>query len=289
MDWLDTIVQGILLGGLFALFALGLAVIYGVMKLINIAHGDFIVLGAYLALGLAGATHRNPFVVLPLVIVVYMAFGYVLQRTILNRTLGRDLLVPLVVTYGISVIIQNVLLQVTSADSRSLRVGGIDTASIALPGGIAIGWLPLLTLLTAVAATIFLEWLFNRTRLGIAFRAASDDRETANLMGINDLRLYAYATAIALGVVALASLFMGIKFEFTPDLGPSFLLYAFEAVVIGGLGSFWGTLAGGIVLGVAQAIGFKINPGFGILLGHLVFLAVLVLRPNGLIPRTATA
>lgn len=286
---LDTIVQGVLLGGLFALFALGLAVIYGVMKLINIAHGDFIVLGAYLALGIAGATHRNPFVVLPLVIVVFMLFGYVLQRTILNRTLGRDILVPLVVTYGLSVIIQNVLLQTTSADSRSLKVGGIETASVALPGGITIGWLPLLTLATALAATVLLEWVFNRTRLGIAFRAASDDRETANLMGIDDLRLYGYATAIALGVVALASLFMGIKFEFTPDIGPSFLLYAFEAVVIGGLGSFWGTFTGGIVLGVAQAIGFAINPGFGILLGHLVFLAVLVLRPRGLVPQSASA
>jgi branched-chain amino acid transport system permease protein len=289
VSWLDTIVQGVLLGGLFALFALGLAVIYGVMKLINIAHGDFIVLGAYLALGIAGATHRNPFIVLPIVIVIFMLFGYVLQRTILNRTLGRDILVPLVVTYGISVVIQNVLLQTTSADSRSLKVGSIETASIALPGGITIGWLPLLTLATALAATVLLEWIFNRTRLGIAFRAASDDRETANLMGIDDLRLYGYATAIALGVVALASLFMGIKFEFTPDIGPSFLLYAFEAVVIGGLGSFWGTFAGGIVLGVAQAIGFAINPGLGILLGHLVFLAVLVLRPRGLVPRSASA
>jgi len=289
VGWIDTIIQGILLGGLFALFALGLAVIYGVMKLINIAHGDFIVLGAYVALGISGATGRSPFVVLPIVVVIFMLFGYVLQRTILNYTLGRDILIPLVVTYGISVVIQNLLLQVTSADSRSLKVGGIETASIALPGGLAIGWLPLLTLATALAATIFLEWLFNHTRLGIAFRAASDDRETANLMGVNDLRLYAYATAIALGVVALASLFMGIKFEFTPDLGSSFLLYAFEAVVIGGLGSFWGTFLGGIVLGVAQAIGFAINPGWGILLGHLVFLAVLVLRPNGLVPRSAAA
>jgi branched-chain amino acid transport system permease protein len=289
MGWIDTVVQGILLGGLFALFALGLAVIYGVMKLINIAHGDFIVLGAYLALGISGATHRSPFVVLPLVIVVFMLFGYVLQRTILNRTLGRDILVPLVVTYGLSVVIQNVLLQTTSADSRSLKVGGIETASIALPGGLAIGWLPLITLLTALVATALLEWIFNHTRLGIAFRAASDDRETANLMGVDDLRLYGYATAIALGVVAVAALFMGIKFEFTPDIGPNFLLYAFEAVVIGGLGSFWGTFLGGIVLGVAQAVGFAIDPGWGILLGHLVFLAVLVLRPSGLIPRPLAA
>jgi branched-chain amino acid transport system permease protein len=287
MNWVDTIIQGTLLGGLYALFAMGLAVIYGVMKQINIAHGDFIVLAAYVALGIVAATGLHPFVVIPLAIVVFGAFGYVLQRTVLNRTLGGDILPPLVVTYGLSIVIENVLQQSQSADPRAIRLGGMDTASLQIGGGLAVGVFPLVMLLTAIAVAVVLEIVFNRTRLGMAFRAVSDDREIASIMGVRDRRLFGYATAISFGVIAIAGVFMGIKFTFTPSLGPNFLLYAFEAVVIGGMGSFWGTLAGGIILGIAQAIGFALNPGWGILAGHLVFLAVLLVRPTGLFARPA--
>ena len=281
MNWLDTIVQGILLGGLFALFAMGLAVIYGVMRLINIAHGDFVVLGAYLALSVVAATHLNPFAAAGLVIVIFVVLGYVLQRSILNRALTGDLLAPLVVTYGLSVIVENVLQQGYSADSQSINVGALQTASVHV-GPIAVGVLPLVVFVVSLLVAAGLEFLFNATSLGMAFRATSDDRATARLMGVRDLRLYGYAAAISLGVTAIASLFMGIKYTFSPALGPSFLLYAFEAIVIGGMGSFWGTFAGATILGVAQAIGFALDPGWGILAGHLVFLAVLVVRPQGL-------
>ncbi len=288
MNWIDTIVQGTLLGGLYALFAMGLAIIYGVMRQINIAHGDFIVLGAYVALGITAVTGLHPFLVIPLAVVVFGLFGYALQRTVLNRTLGGDILPPLVVTYGLSIVIENVLQQTQSADARSIKLGGgLDTSSIALPGGLAVGWFPLIVFATAVAVALALEIVFNRTRLGMAFRATSDDRQIASLMGVRDGRLFGYATAISFGVIAVASVFMGIKFTFTPTLGPSFLLYAFEAVVIGGMGSFWGTLAGGVILGIAQAIGFALNPGWGILAGHLIFLVVLLVRPTGLFARTA--
>jgi branched-chain amino acid transport system permease protein len=288
VNWIDTIVQGTLLGGLYALFAMGLAIIYGVMRQINIAHGDFIVLGAYVALGITAVTGLHPFLVIPLAVVVFGLFGYALQRTVLNRTLGGDILPPLVVTYGLSIVIENVLQQTQSADARSIKLGGgLDTSSIALPGGLAVGWFPLIVFATAVAVALALEIVFNRTRLGMAFRATSDDRQIASLMGVRDGRLFGYATAISFGVIAVASVFMGIKFTFTPTLGPSFLLYAFEAVVIGGMGSFWGTLAGGVILGIAQAIGFALNPGWGILAGHLIFLVVLLVRPTGLFARTA--
>ncbi len=287
MSWIDTILQGTLLGGLYALFAMGLAVIYGVMRQINIAHGDFIVLGAYVALAIIAVTGLHPFLVIPLAVVVFALFGYALQRTVLNRTLGTDILPPLVVTYGLSIVIQNTLLQAASADARSLKIGGLETASIPLGGGLAVGWFPLIVFATAIAVAYALDVVFNRTRLGMAFRAVSDDREIAQVMGVRDRRLFGYATAISFAVVAIASVFMGVKFTFTPTLGPSFLLYAFEAVVIGGMGSFWGTLAGGIILGIAQAIGFALNPGWGILAGHFVFLAVLLLRPTGLFARTA--
>ncbi len=287
MNWLDTVIQGTLLGGLYALFAMGLAVIYGVMKQINIAHGDFIVLAAYVALGIVAATGLHPFVVIPLAIVVFGGFGYALQRTVLNRTLGGDILPPLVVTYGLSIVIQNALQQSQSADPRAIKIGSLETASVPLGGGLAVGVFPLIMLVTAVAVAIVLEIVFNRTRLGMAFRAVSDDREIASVMGVRDSRLFGYATAISFGVIAIAGVFMGIKFTFTPSLGPNFLLYAFEAVVIGGMGSFWGTLAGGIILGIAQAIGFALNPGWGYLAGHLVFLVVLLIRPTGLFARPA--
>ncbi len=287
MNWLDTVIQGTLLGGLYALFAMGLAVIYGVMKQINIAHGDFIVLAAYVALGIVAATGLHPFLVIPLAIVVFGAFGYFLQRTVLNRTLGSDILPPLVVTYGLSIVIENVLQQTQSGDPKSLKLGALETASLPLGGGLAIGAFPLIMLVTAIVVAIVLEIVFNRTRLGMAFRAVSDDREIASIMGVRDRRLFGYATAISFAVIAIAGVFMGIKFTFSPSLGPNFLLYAFEAVVIGGMGSFWGTLAGGIILGIAQAIGFALNPGWGILAGHLIFLAVLLVRPTGIFARSA--
>ncbi len=287
MNWLDTLIQGTLLGGLYALFAMGLAIIYGVMKQINIAHGDFIVLGAYVALGIGAATGLHPFLVIPLAMIVFGIFGYALQRTVLNRVIGGDILPPLVVTYGLSIVVENVLQQTQSADPKSIKLGGLDTASIALPGGLAVGVFPLVMLGTAIVVAIALEAVFNRTRLGMAFRAVSDDRDIASIMGVRDKHLFGYATAISFAVIAIASVFMGIKFTFTPSLGPNFLLYAFEAVVIGGMGSFWGTLAGGVILGIAQAFGFAFNPGWGILAGHLVFLAVLLVRPTGLFARTA--
>jgi branched-chain amino acid transport system permease protein len=287
VNWLDTVIQGTLLGGLYALFAMGLAVVYGVMKQINIAHGDFIVLAAYLSLGIVAATGLHPFLVIPLAVVVFGLCGYALQRTVLNKTLGAEILPPLVVTYGLSIVIENALQQSQSADPRSIKLGTLETASLQLGGGLAVGVFPLIMLGTAIAVAVILEVVFNRTRLGMAFRAVSDDREVAALMGVRDRRLFGYATAISFGVIAIAGVFMGIKFAFTPTLGPNFLLYAFEAVVIGGMGSFWGTLTGGIILGIAQAIGFALNPGWGILAGHLVFLAVLLVRPTGLFARPA--
>jgi branched-chain amino acid transport system permease protein len=257
-------------------------VIYGVMRQVNLAHGDFIVLGAYAAFVVVAATGLNPFVVAPLTALVFAGFGYVLQRTVINRTIGNAILPPLVVTYGLSIVIQNLLLQGFSADARSLQIGALETASIAVGPQLAIGVFPLIVFVTALAVAAILEFVFNRTALGMAFRAVADDPEIARVTGVRDGQLFGYAMAISLAVVAVAGVFMGSKFTFAPADGPNFLLYAFEAVVIGGMGSFWGTFAGAIILGIAQAIGFALNPGWGILAGHLVFLAVLVYRPTGL-------
>ncbi|MGA2056926.1 MAG: branched-chain amino acid ABC transporter permease [Bradyrhizobium sp.] len=283
--WLDALIQGVLLGGLYALFAAGLSLIFGVMRLVNLAHGDFIVVAAYIILLVAGQLGLDPFAAALIALPILFMVGFALQHVLLNRALGRDLLPPLLVTFGLSIIIQNGLLEMFSADSVRLRSGAIETASIALGGGIAVGVVPLLTLVSAIAVIVFLNFVFYRTAIGQAFRATSDDLEIAQLMGIDVKRIFAIAMGLAFAVIAIGALYLGLRSNFDPTIGPARLLYAFEAVIIGGLGSFWGTLAGGIVLGVAQTIGAHINPEWQILSGHLAFLVVLVLRPRGLFPR----
>jgi branched-chain amino acid transport system permease protein len=284
MDWLNAIVQGILLGGLYALFAAGLSLIFGVMRLVNIAHGDFIVLGSYLALVVVQTLGLNPFVAALIVVPLMALFGYLLQRFLLNPTLGKDLLAPLLVTFGLSIIIQNGLLTLFTADSRRVMAGGIETASVAV-GALNLGVLPLAMFATAIAVILGLEFIFTRTSLGRAFRATSDDAEIARLMALDNRHIYAMAMALSAGIVALAGIFLAVRTNFDPSTGPMRLIFGFEAVIIGGLGSLWGTLAGGIVLGVAQTLGALIDPGYQVLAGHLVFFLILILRPRGLFPR----
>jgi branched-chain amino acid transport system permease protein len=280
--WTNTLLQGIVLGGLYALFAAGLSLVFGIMRLVNLAHGDFIVLAAFVILALTQVLGIDPFLATLIAGPLLFAFGYLLQSQLLNRTLGRDVLPPLLVTFGLSIIIQNGLLEVFSADSQRLRAGAIETASIVLGGSIAVGTTQLLTLASAVAVILMLNHLIHRTETGRAFRATSDDPEVAQLMGIDNGRIFSLVAAIAMLVIAVSALHLGMRANFDPTIGPARLLHAFEAVIIGGLGSLWGTLAGGILIGVAQAIGAKINPEWQLLAGHLAFLAALVLRPQGL-------
>jgi branched-chain amino acid transport system permease protein len=286
LDWVDTIIQGVLLGGLYALFAAGLSLIFGIMRLVNLAHGDLIVLAAFAILALATWFGFDPFLAALLAMPAMFAAGFALQHVLLNRTLGRDLLPPLLVTFGISIIIQNGLLEVFTADSRRLGLGAIETASIHLGGNLAIGVMPLLTLGSAIAVILLLNLLFYRTALGRAFRATSDDLEIAQLMGIDHHRIYSISMGIAMVVATIAALYLGIRANFDPTIGPARLIYAFEAVIIGGLGSLWGTLAGGIFIGLAQTVGAKMHPEWQILAGHIAFLVVVVLRPRGLFPRS---
>jgi branched-chain amino acid transport system permease protein len=284
--WLDTVLQGVLLGGLYALFATGLSVIFGVMRLVNLAHGDFSILAAFLAVVFVQRLALNPLVGLVLVVPIMAALGWWLQRLVLNRLLGRGIVPAVLVTFGLSIVIQNGLLETFSADSRRLNPGGIETASVALGGGLAVGVFPLLTFAVAVLLLVGLHLVIGRTAIGRAFRAASDDGATAALMGIDRDRLYALAMALSLAIVAIAGIFLGIRTTFAFSSGPDRLLFAFEAVIIGGLGSLWGTLVGGVMLGVAQTLGARLSPGWGVLTGHLVFLAILVVRPAGLFAKS---
>lgn len=284
MDWLNTIIQGILLGGLYALFAAALSLIFGVMRLVNIAHGDLIVLSAYIALTFSVSLGLNPLMALGLVVPSMALIGYALQRGILNHTMGEDPLPPLLVTFGLAVIIQNALLMGYTADPQKLRAGEIETASVSL-GTVTVGIMPMVVFATAIAVIGGLQWVFYHTALGRAFRATSDRQDVAQLMGLNRAHIFGLAMALSLAVTALAGVFLGIRTSFDPASGGARLIFGFEAVIIGGLGNLWGTLVGGVILGVAQSVGAQINPGYQLLAGHLVFLFILALRPQGLFPR----
>jgi branched-chain amino acid transport system permease protein len=287
VEWVNAVVQGVLVGGLYALFAAGLSLIFGVMRLVNIAHGDLIVAAAYLAWVVVQVAGLSPLGSLVLVIPLSAAVGYLLQLGVFNRVLGRDILPPLLVSFGLSVIIQNGLLTIFTVNSHKLNEGLLETASFEILPGVAIGYFPLLTFAAAVGVILALQWMFYHTALGRAFRATSDDPEIASLMGLDTRRVYAAAMALCFAVIALAGVFLGIRSNFDPFMGPGRLLFGFEAVIIGGLGNLWGTLIGGVVLGVAQGLGAEVDPGWQVLAGHLAFLAVLAARPRGLFPRMA--
>lgn len=285
MTWVNAILQGVLLGGLYALFAAGLSLIFGVMRLVNIAHGDFIVLAAFLGLTVTTTLGLHPFAALAILVPAMALIGYVLQRLVLNRTLGNDILPPLLVTFGLSVILQNGLLEIYTPDPRKLDAGPIETASLDVGGGLSVGVLPLIVFATAIVIIAGLQFVFYRTALGRAFRATSDNQDIAQLMGLNRRHVFGMAMALSLAVVAIAGVMLGVRTSFDPASGPSRLIFGFEAVIIGGLGNLWGTLAGGVILGVAQNIGAQINPGLQVLAGHFAFLLVLAFRPRGLFPR----
>jgi len=287
MQWGNVIIQGVLIGGLYAMFAAGLSLIFGVMRLVNIAHGDLIVLAAYVALMVRQALGIDPLTSLILVTPIMAAIGYALQRGLLNRTLGDDLLPPLLVTFGLSVIIQNGLLELFTADSRRLQAGAIEIQTFQVAEGLWIGVLPFIQFAVAVIVIAALQRIFYRTALGRAFRATSDDQAVAQLMGLDTRHVFAMAMALSLAVIAIAGVFLAVRANFDPAIGPARLIFGFEAVIIGGLGNMWGTLAGGIILGVSQAIGAQIDPGWQLLAGHIVFLAILAVRPQGLFPKVS--
>jgi branched-chain amino acid transport system permease protein len=285
MTWINAIVQGVLLGGLYALFATGLSLMFGVMRIINLAHGDLAVLGAYAALVVLDHAHVSPFVALAPVLPLMLVVGYVLQRTLLERSLRSGVLIPLLTTFGLAIVIQNLLLQQFSPDVRSLggSAGAITTASWQITDRLSIPAIGVLILGLAVVVLGGLQLFLSRTQAGRTMRATAQDPDTAELVGIDARAIYARATAIAVASAALAGVFLAIRSTFEPSSGPTQLIFAFEAVVIGGFGSLWGTLLGGIVLGVAQTIGAQIDPQYSILAGHLVFLAVLATPRGGIL------
>ena len=285
MTFVNALVQGILLGGLFALFACGLSLMFGVMEVINLAHGDVAVAAVYLAVVLIPATHVPAIWIFVLVVPVFMVGGYVLQRLLFQQALASGPITTLFVSFGLSVVLENVLLEVFTANSQSLNIGSLVSGSVQVSNQVYLPYLSLIILGTAVVALVVVQVFLARTRTGRMVRAVADDREAAQLVGASYRHLFGVAAALAFGTVALAGLALGMYTSVAPSAGPSYLLYGFAAVVIGGLGSLWGTLLGGIILGVASTVGSLVDPDFGAMLPYLVFLAVLAVRPHGLFPK----
>jgi branched-chain amino acid transport system permease protein len=284
MKWVDAVIQGLLLGGLYAQYAIGMSLMFGVMRIVNIAHGDLVVLLALIGISLAAAFGLGPGFIMLILIPVGALMGWGLQRGILNHLVGNDPLPSLIATFGLSLALQNLMLTIWRADTRSLDAGPLAIQSIEL-GGIHVGVLPLGILAVATLLTWGMHVVLKTTRFGRALRASAADRDAATLSGIDTKIAYAKATAIAVAILGIAAVFQAARTTVSPADGGAQLIYAFEAVIIGGMGSIWGAFAGGLILGVAQVVGSRIDPGWGILIGHLVFLLVLAWRPQGIMSR----
>lgn len=287
MDWLATVVNGALLGGLYGLFGLGLALVFGVMRVVNLAHGEFIVCGAFLGVFLVGLTtplmpQLPPWLlVLPVALAGY-ALGWGLQTGVVNRAVrGGNPLTPLMLTFGLSVVLRNAMVQWFGADSRAIDGGALTSAGIDV-FGLRLGVYPLLVLALAAALFAALHWLLRHSEFGRVVRATADAPEVARLMGVTPERVFARVMGLAIAFAMLAGFLLAQRSSFTPFSGVERMLIAFEVVIIGGLGSFWGALAGGIVLGIAQLVGQKVDSNAGPLYAHLVFVLVLLFMPKGL-------
>lgn len=290
MTWWNAIIQGVLVGGFYALFACGLSLMFGVMKVINLAHGDMAVVAGYTSVFLLPHLHVSQVWGFLVVVPLFAGAGYLIQRLLFQRAIDRDAFTTLLVTFGLSLVIENLLLEIYSGNGQSIDIGALIAKSFSLNSVIYISYQALIVLLAAVAVLGALQLFLSRTSTGRVIRAVSDDREAAQLCGANYRHVFGVAAALAFATVALAGIAYGMRTEFFPTSGGANLLYAFEAVVIGGIGSLWGTLVGGIALGVAQQVGAQINPEYQVLAGHLLFLAVLAVRPQGLFgKRTALA
>lgn len=283
--WINQLLQGVMLGGLYTLFAIGLSLSAGVLRFVNIAHGDFIVLACYVLLVLTTSLGLNPVIATLIILPITFIFGLGLQRFLLQRVVGENVLLVILVTFALSIIIENGLLEGFGADPQKISGGWMETATIALGHGINVGVFQVITFVTAVALVAVLDLLLYRTGIGAKIRAVSDDVAAADLIGLSSVRIYAIAMGISFVTVGIAAGFMSIWTNFDPASGPTRLLIAFEVIVLGGLGSLWGSLAGGVVLGVAQAIGGQFDIAWQIMAGHIVFLIVLALRPQGLFPK----
>ena len=283
MIWVETILNGIFLGGLYGLLGLGLALVFGVMRVINVSHGEFIVLAAYLGVMLTASFPAiHPLFLLVPIVIAMFAIGWVFQATMLNRVVeSRNMIVPMLVTFGVSIVLRNGMLETFGANPKAIDAGDFARASFQV-GGLNIGIMPLATLLISVLLFAGLQFLIRRTQTGRMIRATADNPQIMRLMGVNPKRVYAVVMGISLALAGIAGLLLAMRTSFAANSGGDRILIAFEVVVLGGLGSFWGALLAGILLGVVQLVGFRFDGNSGLLYAHILFFLFLIVRPNGL-------
>jgi branched-chain amino acid transport system permease protein len=281
MTWVNDILQGIFLGGAYALTAVGLSLMFGVMRMVNLAHGDLAVCGTYLATTVMAAFGVPLWAAMLIMVPLAFLLGLVLQLSLFGRALRSGTTAPLLVTFGLSVIIENLLLQTYSANTRGVPAGNLDVAAVHV-GGLVLPWLAMLKLILALVVIGGLSVLLRYTAWGRRVRATSDDQAVARLQGIRVRPLFASVTGIAIAAAALAGTLNAVTTGVYPTLGALTLIFAFEAVIIGGLGSLWGTLLGGMLLGITQVVVSQVSVPYAILASQLLFLVVLAVRPQGL-------
>lgn len=284
MIWVETIINGILLGGLYGLFGVGLALVFGVTRIVNILHGEFIALSAFIGLGVAtAAPDLHPLLLIVPVVMISFVLGFGLQAALINSSMRRaDPLAPLLLTFGLSVIVRNLMVELFGVSPRTIRQGEFAQSSIDL-FGFHIGLLPLVTFLIAVSLFVLLQFLLWHTQLGRVVRATAEEPEVARLMGIRPNLVYNIVMGLSFALASVAGVLLAMRTPFTPFSGAERLLISFEVVVLGGLGSFWGAMLGGIALGVVQLVGLRINPNSGFLYANLLFFVFLALKPNGIL------
>lgn len=282
----EQLVQASLLGGLYALYALGLAISVGVLRFINVAHGDLIVLMSYLMLTLTQALGMPVILAFAVLVPFGAGLGWLLQRGILERSSEQNEMQAILITFGLSVVIQNALLGIYGADTQKVLAGGIEMASVQIMQGLNVGVLPLIIFATACVMIVGLEQLLYRTGLGVRIRAIAEDPGAGGLVGLKVPAVLAVAMALVGITQAVSGGLISIWTNFDPASGPTRLLIAFEVVVLAGLGSFWGVLAGGIIIALAQTFGAMIDSALQILGGHIVFLILFLARPQGLFPKS---
>lgn len=275
---LQVIVNGVLLGGIYALLGVGMTMIFGIVKLTNLAHGEFVIIGAYASTLLAGLLGVDPLLTLIITIPLMFVLGMILQSGLINRVMLKGAEPALLVTFGLSIILQDLLLLLFTTDAQH-ATAPYSTKTIRLPGNVSISVLDIIIFALSIAAILILTLFLRKTYLGKSIRATSDDTQAAALMGVNVKRTYGIAMGIAMATAAIAGLCVAIKWTFYPSSGGSYLLIAFGVVVIGGMGSIPGTLVAGLVFGLAQVIG---GANYGMLVSYIILIIMLAVRPQGL-------
>lgn len=281
MSYVEAVLNGLMVGGLYGLFGLGLALAFGIMRVVNVAHGEFVVLAAYFGMTLLAMTPLPLPLVVVCVAVAAFAVGWTLQMAVLNRVLGPDPIPGMIITIGLAIVVRNVLVRVYGADIRTIDIGPLQDMGVRFLG-MSIGVVPLIIFAVALVLFAGMHLLLKNTTIGRAFRAAADDFEILETLGFNRYRVYSAAMAVAVTLSAIAGLLLAVRSSFAPFSGAERLLIAFEVVIIGGLGSLRGCFFAGLFLGVVQVVGLKVAPNSGPLFGHLAFFIVLLLRQAGL-------